>query len=137
MRLQDILVSLVIGAVILVLGYNLGQFTFNEISGRGTAYFVLAAALGVALTALAYYKIELVMLGFMAIVWIAIGTTPEVASGVSRVGSGKSVGLSQIGVSVPAVRLAPAGHRAVRRQWSVARLPINGAADRCTCCSTS
>ena len=122
-RPEDVLRGLLISAIVLVVGIFLGNFTKNEILGRGTPYYVLAASLGVVLTAVAYYKIETVMVLFLAVVWIAVGSSPSVATGVSS-GTGKSVGLSQIGMSfLIFIWLLRA---AVRRQLPISRLPING-----------
>lgn len=122
LRVEDVLRGLFIAGVLLVVGFLLGNFTFNEIQGRGTPYFVLALALGVLLTAAAYYKIEWALLAFVFIAWVQIGATPDVATGVSS-GTGKGLGLTQVGMTF--LLFIWALRSAARQQFSFVRLPLN------------
>ena len=89
-RAEDAL-RLVLGGLLVFLGgLSLGSFTFHEVAGRGTGYFVVAACLAVVFTALAYYQFEACLALFVGIVWMKIGQTPSLATGVSS-GTGKTL----------------------------------------------
>ncbi len=98
LRPEDVLRGFLLGVVILAAGFVLGNFTFNEIHGRGTAYFVMAAAGGVVLTAISYRRIEWAMAAFVLLTWMGVGGTPGVATGVTS-GSSKSLALAEVGMA--------------------------------------
>lgn len=122
-RIEDVLRGLLIGLIVIAGGLFLGSFTQQEIIGRGTPYFVLAAGLGVLLTALAYRKIEWVMMAYIAVIWLAVGATPDLVTGTSS-GAGRAVSLTQIGLSFLLCIWFLRG--AAHRQFSFTRLPLNG-----------
>ncbi|MBV9848272.1 MAG: hypothetical protein JO250_01155 [Armatimonadetes bacterium] len=122
-RPEEVLRGLLISAIVMVSGIVMGYFTQSELLRRGTAYFVLAAGAGVLLAAVAYRRIELVMLAYIGVIWVAIGATPDLINGVSS-GTGKGIALSHIGMTF---LLFIWGLRAVALgQTSFARLPLNG-----------
>lgn len=97
MRPEDILRLIGAAGLILVVGLVLGGFTFHELNGRGTAYYVLALCLGVVLTAVAFQRFELALALFISVIWINFGGTPDLAKGVSS-GTGKSLFPVELGV---------------------------------------
>ena len=90
LRLEDILRLVVLGIVVLIGGLTLGNITFHELQARGTGYFILAGSLAIILTAIAYYRFQPTVALFTAVLWISIGGTPDLATGVSS-GTGKSL----------------------------------------------
>lgn len=90
MRPEDVLrLALTIG-VLIVVGLALGSFTFHELEGRGTGYFVIALCLAVVFTGLAYFKFELALALFVGGIWLNFGGTPDLVKGVSS-GTGKAL----------------------------------------------
>ncbi len=90
LRAEDALRLAVGGLLVFLGGLGLGSFTFHEVAGRGTGYFVVAACLAVVFTALAYYQFEACLLLFVGVVWMSFGQTPSLATGVSS-GTGKTL----------------------------------------------
>lgn len=89
-RAEDAVRLVVGGLLVLLAGLGLGSFTFHEVAGRGTGYFVVAACLAVVFTALAYYQFEACLALFVGVVWMSFGQTPSLATGVSS-GTGKTL----------------------------------------------
>ncbi len=96
LRLEDALRLLLAALVVLAGGLALGGFTFSQLAGRGTAYFVLALALAVVLTALAYYRFAWCLAAFVLVIWVSFGRTPDLATGVSS-GTGKALFPAELG----------------------------------------
>ena len=121
-RPEDVLRTLLIASIVLIAGLVLGSFTKNELIGRGTPYFVLAAGAGVLLTALAYRNIEWVMLAYVAVVWVSVGATPDVAVGTNT-GSGHGLALAHIGMAF--LLLVWCLRSATRQAFPFVHLPLN------------
>ena len=85
-------------ALTLAGGVALGGWTFHEIAGRGTGYFVGAAAGAIGLCALAFYRWEWCVAGFVALAWLGLGRTPDMAQGVSS-GTGKGLFPVELGLT--------------------------------------
>ena len=90
LRLEDALRLLLAGAVVAGAGLALGGFTFHEVAGRGTGYYVVALCLAVIFSAVAYYQFEGCLTLLIGIIWIDLGQTPDLATGVSS-GTGKAL----------------------------------------------
>lgn len=122
MRPEDVLRLALILGMILTVGLVLGNFTFRELQGRGTGYFVIALCLAVVFTAVAYFKFELALALFVSAIWINFGGTPDLAKGVSS-GTGKALYPVELGavflLSIWFLRSVGRG------QWPLVRTPMN------------
>lgn len=122
MRPEDVLrLALTVG-VLLVVGLVLGSFTFRELEGRGTGYFIIVLCLAVIMTSLAYFKFELALALFVGAIWLNFGGTPDLAKGVSS-GTGKALYPVELGAMFLTLIWILRGLG--RGKWGIVRTPMN------------
>jgi hypothetical protein len=119
---EAILRGFSVGLLVVLSGLALGGFTFHEMATRGTAYFVVAACLGIVLTAFAYQKFQMALVFSIALMFMRIGGTPGIAEG----GSGEGKGIYPVQIEAAFLLFIWALRGIGMRNFHITRTPMNG-----------
>lgn len=122
LRPEDALRGVVIGVLVLLGGLALGNFTFQQITTRGTPYFIVVACIAVVLIAFAYQKFQPVLVLFIAAMSLSVGGTPDLAQG----GSGSGKGLYPVEIEAAFLLFVWVLRGIGQKQFRIARTPMNG-----------